>query len=99
MSVNAVVQGGHWAPECLKEAWTYGTQAKYNPFLGQVWWPIHPETDDYSIKMEYSAYDICNELKEKLGLKQKLRRTVREVIHVRAIRVHEAEGAVAKAEE
>lgn len=69
MSVNAVVQGGHWAPECLKEAWTYGTQAKYNPFLGQVWWPIHPETDDYSIKMEYSAYDICNELKEKLGLK------------------------------
>lgn len=69
MSINAVVQGGHWCPECLKESWTYGTQAKYNPFLGQVWWPIHPDTDDYSIKMEYSAYDICNELKEKLGLK------------------------------
>lgn len=68
MSVNAVVQGGHWCPECFKDHWTYGTQAKYNPFLGQVWWPIHPETDDYSIKMEYSGYDIAKELKEKLGL-------------------------------
>ena len=67
MSINAVVQGGHWCPECLKEEWTYGKQAKYNPFLGQVWWPIHPETDDYTIKMEYSGYDIYHELREKLG--------------------------------
>lgn len=59
--------GGYWCPECLKEEWTYGKQAKYNPFLGQVWWPIHPETDDYTIKMEYSGYDIYHELREKLG--------------------------------
>lgn len=68
MSVNAVLQGGHWCPECLSHEWKYGQVAKVNPFYAQVWFPIHGEGDDYVIPMEYSGYDIANELKEKLGL-------------------------------
>lgn len=69
LSVNAVLQGGHWCPECLKDAWAYGQIAKKNPFYAQVWWPIHDPGDDYVIPMEYSAFDIRNELMEKFGLK------------------------------
>lgn len=68
MSVNAVLCGGHWCPECLHHEWKYGQIAKKNPFYAQVWAPIHGEGDDYAIPMEYSAYDIYQELKEKLGL-------------------------------
>lgn len=69
LSVNAVVQGGHWCPECLGHEWKYGQIARKNPFFAQVWFPLHGEDDDYVIPMEYSGYDIANELKAKLGLK------------------------------
>ncbi len=68
LSVNAVLQGGHWCPECLRKQWNYGNIAKTNPFYAQVWFPLHGEGDDYVIPMEYSAYEITRELKEKLGL-------------------------------
>lgn len=68
MSVNAVLQGGHWCPECLAHEWKYGQIAKKNPFYAQVWTPIHGEGDDYVIPMDYSGYEICKELKAKLGL-------------------------------
>lgn len=68
MSVNAALQGGHWCPQCLSHEWSYGNIAKKNPFYAQVWFPIHGEQDDYSIPMEYSAYDISAELKKELGL-------------------------------
>ncbi|MBU3875048.1 FAD-dependent oxidoreductase [Faecalicatena sp. AGMB00832] len=68
MSVNAALQGGHWCPKCLAHEWKYGKIAKKNPFYAQVWTPIHGENDDYSIPMEYSAYDVMEELKEKLSL-------------------------------
>lgn len=68
MSVNAVLHGGHWCPECLSHEWRYGQIAKKNPFYAQVWTPIHGEGDDYVIPMEFSGYDVAKELKEKLGL-------------------------------
>lgn len=68
MSVNAVLQGGHWCPQCLAHEWRYGEIAKKNPFYAQVWFPIHGENDDYVIPMEFSGYEISKELKEKLGL-------------------------------
>ncbi|MDR1183684.1 MAG: FAD-dependent oxidoreductase [Coriobacteriales bacterium] len=68
MSVNAVLQGGHWCPECLKSDWHYGDIAKKNPFYAQVWTPLHGEEDTYVIPMGYRAYEITQELKEKLGL-------------------------------
>ncbi len=68
MSVNAVLHGGHWCPKCLSHEWKYGQIAKKNPFYAQVWTPLHGEGDDYVIPMEYSGYDIAEELKEKLGL-------------------------------
>ncbi len=68
MSVNAVLQGGHWCTECLSHEWKYGQIAKTNPFYAQVWIPIHGDKDDYVIPMEYSGADIANELKKKLGL-------------------------------
>ncbi len=68
MSVNAVLQGGHWCPECLAHEWKYGEIAKKNPFYAQVWTPIHGYGDDYVIKMEYSGYDVAEELRNELGL-------------------------------
>ena len=68
MSVNAVLHGGHWCPECLSHEWQYGQIAKKNPFYAQVWTPIHGEGDDYVIPMEFSGYDVAKELREKLGL-------------------------------
>lgn len=68
LSINAVLDGGHWCPECLKDTWHYGDIAKKNPFYAQVWFPIHGEGDDYVIPMRYSAYEITKELKEKLEL-------------------------------
>lgn len=68
MSVNAVLHGGHWCPECLSHEWRYGQIAKKNPFYAQVWTPLHGEGDDYVVPMEYSGYDIAKELREKLGL-------------------------------
>ncbi len=66
MSVNAALGGGHWCPECMRFEWHYAEIAKENPFYAQVWNPQHGKDDDYSIKMEFSAYDISKELEEKL---------------------------------
>mgnify|MGYP001286530869 CR=1 FL=1 len=68
MSVNAALQGGHWCPECIGHEWKYGQIAKKNPYYAQVWTPLHGDTDDYVIPMEFSGLDITKELKEKLGL-------------------------------
>ena len=68
MSVNAVLHGGHWCPECLKNTWAYPKMAKENPFYAQVWDTQHSQDETYEIPMRYSAYEIEKELKEKLGL-------------------------------
>lgn len=67
MSVNAVLQGGHWCPQCLDQSWHYGDIAKKNPFYAQVWTPLHGEEDDYIIPMEFSGYEIAKELQEKMN--------------------------------
>ena len=72
LSVNAVLHGGHWCPDCLRSDWRYGEIAKKNPFYAQVWFPLHgEEDDDYVIPMEYSAYDITNKLIKELKLEEK----------------------------
>ena len=68
MSVNAMLRGGHWCPECQRNTWHYADMARKSPFYAQVWTPVHGIGDDYSIPMRFSAFDIWNELKEKLGL-------------------------------
>lgn len=68
MSVNAVLHGGHWCPECLAYTWHYGDIAKKNPFYAQVWTPLHGKEDNYIIPMKFSAYEVANELKKKLEL-------------------------------
>lgn len=68
LSVNAVLQGGHWCPECYESTWHYADIAKKNPFYAQVWTPLHGDEDDYVIPMEFSPFKIWNELKEKLCL-------------------------------
>lgn len=70
LSVNAALGGGHWCPECLRATWHYGDIARQNPFYAQVWTPLHGDGDDYVIPMKYSAYDITQELKERLGLSE-----------------------------
>lgn len=68
MSVNTVLQGGHWCPECINHTWHYADIAKKNPFYAQVWTPLHGDDDDYAIPMDFSGVDVSKELKEKLGL-------------------------------
>lgn len=68
LSLNAVLGGGHWCPECMRYEWAYGDMAKVNPFYAQVWNPQHDEDETYCIKMDYSAFDIFMELKDKLGV-------------------------------
>lgn len=68
MSVNAVLHGGHWCPECMKHSWAYPKIARKNPFYAQVWDPQHSPDETYEIPMRYSAYEIVQELKEKLNM-------------------------------
>ena len=60
MSPNLVLKGGHWCHEELPWPWDYDTEAKLNPFFAQVWYPLHPESQNYV----YGA-DIFNDFKEK----------------------------------
>jgi 2,4-dienoyl-CoA reductase-like NADH-dependent reductase (Old Yellow Enzyme family)/nucleoside-diphosphate-sugar epimerase len=68
LSVNAVLQGGHWCPECISKTWHYGDIAKKNPFYAQVWTPLHGDDDNYVIPMEFSGLEVAEELKKKLDL-------------------------------
>ncbi len=68
MSVNAVLHGGHWCPECLKNSWAYPKMARENPFYAQVWDPQHSPDETYEIPMKYSAFEIMQELKKKLAV-------------------------------
>lgn len=68
MSVNAVLQGGHCCQDCLSHEWRYGKIAKVNPYYAQVWTPIRGEEDETVVPMEYSGYEVYQELKEKLDL-------------------------------
>jgi len=68
MSVNAVLHGGHWCPECLRRSWNYPAIARKSPFYAQVWDTQHSPDEKYEIPILYSAYDIMQKLKEKLGL-------------------------------
>ena len=52
----------------MAHEWQYGNIAKVNPFYAQVWTPLHGDDEDYVIPMEFSGYDIANELKKKLNL-------------------------------
>lgn len=45
MSVNLVLKGGHWCPECLPMPWNYDKEAKKNPFFAQVWYAHHKEDE------------------------------------------------------
>lgn len=68
MSVNAVLHGGHWCPECMKDSWAYPKIARKNPFYAQVWDTQHSPDETYEIPMKFSAFEIAEELKKKLGL-------------------------------
>lgn len=68
LSVNAALHGGHWCPECMKNSWAYSKIARKNPFYAQVWDTQHSPEETYEIPMRFSAYEIREELKAKLGL-------------------------------
>lgn len=68
LSVNTVLHGGHWCPHCMKNSWAYPKIARKNPFYAQVWDSQHSLDETYEIPMRFSAYEIREELKEKLGL-------------------------------
>lgn len=67
-SANTVLKGGHWCPECMRREWHNAEIARKNPFYAQVWTPLHGDKHDYHIPMAFSAYDVWQELQQKLGL-------------------------------
>ncbi len=60
MSVNTVLKGGHWCPECDPMPWNYDAIAKVNPFFAQVWYADHGKNEDYvhteDIYRDYDEY-------------------------------------------
>lgn len=40
-----VLKGGHWCEECEK-TWNYARQAKFSPFIAQVWYDTHSEEEN-----------------------------------------------------
>ena len=40
-SPRLVLEGGHWCPECEHKSWNYGRRAQVDPFVAQVWTPLH----------------------------------------------------------
>ena len=58
MSVNTVLKGGHWCPECDPMPWNYDAIAKVNPFFAQVWYADHGKNEDLVQGEEiYRDYD------------------------------------------
>lgn len=48
-SPNLILKGGHWCPECERNAWNYGAVAARSPFFNQVWAPLHDISESFSI--------------------------------------------------
>ncbi len=58
MSLNLVLKGGHWCPECHPFPWNYDAIAKKNPFFAQVWYADHAKNEDLVYGEEiYRDYD------------------------------------------
>lgn len=58
MSLNTVLKGGHWCPECDPWPWNYDAIAKKNPFFAQVWYVDHGKNEDLCQGEEiYRDYD------------------------------------------
>ena len=47
-----ILKTGHWCPQCASPPWSFGKQAKHNPFYAQVYYDDHKEGEDsfYNIK-------------------------------------------------
>lgn len=48
-SLNLVLKGGHWCPECERKSWNYAEVAQHSPFFDQVWSPLHSPDETYVI--------------------------------------------------
>lgn len=44
-SPKLVLEAGHFCPECESKSWNYGKRAKLEPFLAQVWNPLHDDSE------------------------------------------------------
>jgi hypothetical protein len=40
-----ILKTGHWCEECLKKPWNIDEQARHNPFIAQVWYADHEESE------------------------------------------------------
>jgi len=45
-SPNLILKTRHWCPTCMKAPWNFDEQAKYNPFLAQVWYADHEKDEN-----------------------------------------------------
>ncbi len=47
LSAYTVLKGGHWCPQCCEPApWDFDRQAKFSPYIAQVWYDSHAKNED-----------------------------------------------------
>ena len=53
LSPYTVLKGGHWCPHCGCPApWDFDRQAKFSPFIAQVWYDSHAKNEDICYDLE-----------------------------------------------
>jgi len=53
-----VLKGGHWCPQCEREAWNYAEIAERNPFYNQVWEPLRGKGSRFNIKKQFNDLSV-----------------------------------------
>lgn len=57
-SPRLILEGGHWCPDCERNSWNYSERAKVEPFLAQVWDPLHSSNETRVYKKIVSELDV-----------------------------------------
>ncbi|SDZ57260.1 Nucleoside-diphosphate-sugar epimerase [Evansella caseinilytica] len=57
-SPRLILEGGHWCPVCERTSWNYSERAKVEPFLAQVWDPLHSPNENRVYKKIVSELDV-----------------------------------------
>lgn len=59
-----VLKGGHWCEECGKR-WDYDRQAKFSPFIAQIWYDAHEKDEDRRYYFDESGAPLYEKTEDK----------------------------------
>lgn len=58
-----VLKGGHWCEEC-EGKWDYDRQAKFSPFIAQIWYDTHEKDENMNYYYDEKGIPQCEETRE-----------------------------------